>query len=87
MRLDRELCSLGLDDVANLSKNQDYPITIISDLFRIGQSGAVGVFGLLDWTSSGDSVELQIANVGDCSAVLFSISDEPNGKFQPSFLF
>ncbi|KAM7534369.1 hypothetical protein Aperf_G00000112712 [Anoplocephala perfoliata] len=82
LRLDGELCSLGLKDISSLNKNNpDCPITITSEFCRIGQSGAVGVFGLLDWTSSinaDGSVELQIANVGDCSAVLFSISEAPN---------
>ncbi|KAM3188444.1 hypothetical protein ACTXT7_000270 [Hymenolepis weldensis] len=78
-RLDNDLCSMGLNDVSILTKTTDEPITINLDHIRIAQSGAVAVFGLLDWTvnNADGSVELQIANVGDCSAVLFSVTDEP----------
>lgn len=72
---------MGLNDVSILTRTTDEPITINLDHIRIAQSGAVAVFGLLDWTvnNADGSVELQIANVGDCSAVLFSVTDEPIG--------
>ncbi|VDO10248.1 unnamed protein product [Rodentolepis nana] len=87
-RLDNDLCSIGLEDVSILTKITDEPITINPDLLRIAQSGAVAVFGLLDWTVNNvdGSVELQIANVGDCSAVLFSVSDASMGELKPQRL-
>lgn len=42
----------------------------------------MGIFGVLDWSANKDdgSMEISIANVGDCSAVLFSYSDATVGK-------
>ncbi|VDM32811.1 unnamed protein product [Hydatigera taeniaeformis] len=95
MRLDSELCSLGLGSISSLSEATENPFastttpaTLSMDLLRVAQSGAVGVFGLLDWTTKGDKdgcVELQIANVGDCSAVLFSTVDD-SGELKPKRL-
>ncbi|KAH9278209.1 [Pyruvate dehydrogenase [acetyl-transferring]]-phosphatase 2, mitochondrial [Echinococcus granulosus] len=92
MRLDSELCSLGLGSVSALSEATENPFTsttttaaLSADMLRVAQSGAVGVFGLLDWNakgSDGGGVELQIANVGDCSAVLFSTFDD-SGELKP----
>ena len=91
MRLDGELCSLGLGDMvtsteaANPFATTSEP-TFLPDLLRVAQSGAVGVFCLLDWSTNTNAdgeecIELQIANVGDCSAVLFSASSENSSGF------
>ncbi|KAL5103275.1 Pyruvate dehydrogenase acetyl-transferring-phosphatase 2 mitochondrial [Taenia crassiceps] len=95
MRLDSELCSLGLCSVSTLSETTENPFSstvaaaaLSVDLLRVAQSGAVGVFGLLDWSTKGSNdggVELQIANVGDCSAVLFSTVDD-SGELKPRLL-
>eukprot|EP00108_Taenia_solium_P012201 TsM_000064600 transcript=TsM_000064600 gene=TsM_000064600 len=95
MRLDSELCSLGLSSVSALSEATENPFSSTAaaaalsvDLLHVAQSGAVGVFGLLDWsTKDGNNggVELQIANVGDCSAVLFSAVDD-SGELKPKRL-
>ncbi len=95
-RLDSELCSLGLGDLATLVNSPTNPFDspdLSRDLRHVAQSGAVGLFGHLYWDNKpqkaeGDDdsqettkkAELQIANVGDCSAVLLSAVDE-SGKF------
>ncbi len=94
-RLDSELCSLGLGDLATLVNSPTNPFDspdLSRDLRHVAQSGAVGLFGHLYWDNKpqkaeGDDneqeavkkAELQIANVGDCSAVLLSAVDE-SGK-------
>ena len=94
MRLDSELCSLGLGDMVT-SKAKENPFipaskpAFLPDLLRVAQSGAVGVFGLLDWSSATNTdgetcIKLQIANVGDCSAVLFSASSRNSGEVETS---
>lgn len=89
MRLDSELCSIGLGSVSTLSEPTENPFSSTAaaaalsvDLLHLAQSGAVGVFGLLDWNvqdGNDGGVELQIANVGDCSAVLFSTVNDSGG--------
>lgn len=87
-RLDNDICCLGMEDLEDFISQPSNPFDsqVSQDLLQLAMSGSVGLFGHLCWSDSkaggkgelhsADGVrpqpELQIANVGDCAALLVS---------------